>query len=122
MEPVLVLILLMIKHAIADLLLQTLRPPCDKTDYIGKGLHWHAFDHSILTLLVLIHFVGWDMAIVLAVVDYIIHMHIDFIKSTICKRINIIRQDVAYWRIQTLDQIAHYLTYYGIVYYIYNLY
>lgn len=110
------LILLMIKHAVADLLLQTIRPPADKTDYFNRGLHWHSFDHSILTLIVLIHFVDWDIAIALALADYIIHLHIDFIKSTICARINITRQDVNYWRIQTLDQIAHYLTYYGIVY------
>ena len=116
------IILLMIKHAVADLYIQTVRPPCDKTDYLSKGLHWHAFDHGILTLLVLIHFVEWDMAIALAVADYFIHLHIDFFKSTICKRINISRQDTTYWKIQTFDQIAHYLTYYGIVYYISNLY
>lgn len=122
MEYVNILILLMVKHAVADLLLQTVRPSCDKTDYLNKGLHWHAFDHGILTLLVLVHFVEWDIAIVLAMVDYFVHLHVDFIKSTICRRINIGREDNKYWRIQTLDQIAHYLTYYGIVYFLINLY
>ena len=109
------LLFLLIKHAVADLLVQTLRPATDKTVYVGKGAHWHAFDHGFLTLLVLLAFVDWKLAIALAVVDYFIHWHIDYFKSTFCRRINITREDVAYWQWQTLDQIAHYLTYYGIV-------
>ena len=52
----LILFLLVCKHAVADLAVQSFRKPSKKRLYLNKGLHIHAVDHSVLTFAVLVFF------------------------------------------------------------------
>ena len=107
METV-ILFSLLCKHAVADLAVQSLRIP---------GLHIHALDHAVLTLLVLLVFsINPWLALAFAVLDYVAHWHIDCFKSKLLWIFEIPRDGALFWRIQTCDQILHYATYALIVY------
>ena len=110
------LFLLMCKHSVADLALQSLRKPTTKRLYFNKGLHIHALDHAALTLVVLVFFINPWLALAFAVLDYVAHWHIDCFKSKLLWIFEIPRDGALFWRIQTCDQILHYATYALIVY------
>lgn len=106
-----ILLLLVFKHAIADLALQGSRQPISKLKYFNKGLHAHALDHAILTTIVIIPFNAY-MAVICGMIDYIAHYHIDFLKTNILSFFDIKRVNARlYWSAQSIDQIAHYATY-----------
>lgn len=115
-----VLFLLMLKHSIADLYLQAVRPMPNKSNYFDKGLWWHAFDHGVLTAIVLWPFVGPTWAFGLAILDVACHAHIDFFKTTIAKAKDWKRDTTVFWKFQTLDQMLHYATYFLIVWIYYG--
>ena len=116
METV-ILFSLLCKHAVADLAVQSLRIPSNKRLYFNKGLHIHALDHAVLTLLVLLVFsINPWLALAFAVLDYVAHWHIDCFKSKLLWIFEIPRDGALFWRIQTCDQILHYATYALIVY------
>ena len=115
METV-ILFSLLCKHAVADLAVQSLRIPSNKRLYFNKGLHIHALDHAVLTLLVLVFFINPWLALAFAVLDYVAHWHIDCLKSKLLWTFGIPRDGSVFWCIQTCDQISHYATYALIVY------
>lgn len=110
MIEILLIVLLFIKHAVADLYLQTFHIPGHKTDYFGKA-HRHYLEHGIGTFIVIIFFTAWPLALAISLLDYLLHWHIDFGKSMFVQKKMIKRDSKVFWRIQCLDQIAHYLTY-----------
>lgn len=116
----LLLFALMCKHAICDLAIQSFRTPTEKSKYFNKGLHLHSSDHAIGAFIVLLFFVSPLYAAVFAFIDYIFHWHIDFTKTNIARKYNWNKEGKAFWRLQTLDQLAHYATYALIVYLLYN--
>ena len=111
-----ILFLLMCKHSVADLALQSLRKPTTKRLYFNKGLHIHALDHAALTLVVLVFFINPWLALAFAVLDYVAHWHLDCLKSKLLWTFGIPRDGSVFWCIQTCDQISHYATYALIVY------
>ena len=115
METV-ILFSLLCKHAVADLAVQSSRIPTTKRLYFNKGLHLHALDHAVLTLLVLLFFINPWLAVAFAVLDYVAHWHIDCLKSKLLWTFGIPRDGSVFWCIQTCDQISHYATYALIVY------
>jgi hypothetical protein len=104
------LTLLLIKHAFADLFLQTLRSGTDKTKYLGNG-HRHYLEHGVGTLVICLFFVNPTSALLVSLLDYLIHWHVDFVKTHFVRRMKIAHGTASFFRIQTFDQIAHYLTY-----------
>ena len=114
---VMLLTLLLVKHAIADLYLQTLHLNTDKTKYLGNG-HKHYIEHGLGTLLVCLFFVSPFLALVASLLDYLIHWHIDYLKTLYVQKKHVDRDSSQFFRIQTFDQIAHYLTYFALVYYL----
>jgi hypothetical protein len=116
----LVLFILMLKHAICDLGIQSFRTPTNKSRYFDKGLHLHSMDHGIGTFIVLLFFINPLYALVYAVVDYVLHWHIDCAKTTISRKYNWTKEGKPFWRLQTFDQMAHYSTYALIVYLIFT--
>jgi hypothetical protein len=104
------LTLLLIKHAFADLFLQTLSSGTDKTKYFGNG-HRHYAEHGAGTLIICLFFVNPILASLISILDYLIHWHVDFCKTHFVKRMKIEHGSASWFRIQTFDQIAHYLTY-----------
>ena len=106
--------LLLVKHAIADFALQSFRKPGDKTNFRDPKGYIHAADHSILTFFVvlLLTFDPVD-SIIIAVVDFVLHYWIDFIKTLVVKKTKLTTQDRNFWIVQACDQILHYACYLG---------
>ncbi len=116
-QLLLVFIFLMLKHTVADYFLQRMWMIKDKSIYGAQGGIAHAATHTIGTLLVLIPFlVSNFLAIVLAILDGVIHYHIDYVKSNIWKKYNFDSTQTQYWILQGVDQYLHFLTYALIIY------
>ena len=106
---------LLVKHAVADLWIQSSRKPGDKCDFKDPKGYLHAMDHAIGTFLVV-----WGLtfdirdAIVVALVDFVLHYWIDFFKSLTVKKFKLTTEHTKFWALQACDQILHYATYLGI--------
>ena len=106
------LFLLIIKHVVIDLGVQSHYPGVwDKRSYIANG-HMHYLQHAVGTLLVA--WLCFDLltACVLAIADYIVHWHIDWGKHQVCTRFNVPAKSLTWWWINVLDQSLHFTTYY----------
>lgn len=82
-ELLIIFIWLMLKHTIADYLLQ--RPWKDKGIYGSRGGLIHAAHHVGGAFIVLMFYVSFPLAVLLSVLDGILHYHIDFAKNNIKK-------------------------------------
>ena len=105
------LALLMIKHAVADLFLQSFHKDVNKLKYVSNA-HRHYIEHGVLTAIVSAFFVAPQYALVAGFLDYIAHWHIDYSKSRLVVHFGINRDSTTFWRVQAGDQALHYLTYY----------
>lgn len=109
------LFLLFIKHAIADLALQgRLAKPKygDKKNLTDKKLWIHSLDHAGLTALVCIIFVGLIPALLIGLLDFVLHAMIDYVKRVYTLKKKIGMDSDRFWQIQSIDQIAHYCCYF----------
>ena len=106
-----VLFLLVVKHAVADLMLQSRLTSGDKADLTSLKGYRHALDHALCTLLVCIFFAPISWALGIAVLDFVLHFIIDYSKTKIVRRYKIKYEGKAFWCIQGVDQIAHYSCY-----------
>lgn len=111
--------LLLIKHAVADFFLQREFMFKDKHIYGGKGGIIHATIHGALTAIILLFVISSiSMALLLALIDAVLHYHIDYIKSNWNIKTKAQPSETRYWYAFGLDQLAHHLTYIGIIWYI----
>lgn len=115
---------LMIKHFVADYFLQTPWMISEKADYGKPGGLFHAGEHAVLTWITLaILGFGW-LSFLMALIDGIIHYHIDWCKSNYLRGrfafslTPMDHTDTEYWWAMGLDQFAHYMTYVLIVWWI----
>ena len=114
METVIVLLALFgIKHFLADFLWQFPYMVADKGHYGASGGCTHALLHGLLTFFVLIGFARPEDAVTLALMDSLIHYHIDWAKTNLSSGLGI--QDRRFWIWFGLDQTLHYLTYIAII-------
>jgi hypothetical protein len=107
------LALLYVKHWYVDFVDQSME------EVNGKGIYgnWqgikHSLKHGIATILVmLIASINWPSAVVLGIIDFITHYHIDWCKMNYGNR------DIttpAFWNHLGLDQMAHNFVYLFIV-------
>ena len=106
------LFLLLIKHSICDLALQSrfTKLKGDKKNLTDSKGYLHASDHAIGTFIVSILFVGFIPALGVAIADFILHFLIDYIKRRYTLKIS--QSNSRYWIIQSIDQIAHYICYF----------
>ena len=88
----------------------------DKGTYGAWGGIAHSKYHGLLTFVVLLLFVNPDIAFLFAVLDSIIHYHVDYVKSNFWKSKKLTAMDQQYWIAHGVDQLAHLLTYIGIIY------
>jgi hypothetical protein len=102
--------LLTVKHTVCDLALQRLYS-ADKKRYFDPGAHTHYFHHGLGSLLCGL-VVGIEFALLIGVIDYIAHWHIDHYKTRIRIHYNMQSSENRYWILQTLDQALHFSTYY----------
>lgn len=112
------LLLLFVKHFVCDFPLQT-----SPWMYRNKGIYFHpggiahSAVHALGTWLVLVFFIG-EQAWLYALLDFIVHYHIDWAKLQLNKRYGL-RPDNSnwFWILLGLDQLAHHITYFVIIYY-----
>ncbi len=116
--PILVLIAaLQAKHFVCDGPLQTKAMVVSKAIYgDGMGL-LHSALHGIGTLVVLAAsgLSVWAFA-GLAILDAVVHYHIDWTKENLVKRAKITPQDAQFWWALSADQMLHQFTYLGIAF------
>lgn len=115
------LLMLMLKHTVADYYTQYSWMMKDKGRYLGFGGIAHSSWHGILTASILIYFnpmggipILW--CLLLGVLDSVIHYHIDFIKSNVWKTKNYGPNTQMYWVTHGTDQFLHFATYILIIY------
>lgn len=112
LEVFIILILLQIKHWYIDFVNQT----DDEVAHKGIYLDWtgakHSVKHGLATFVILFLFapVGW--AVFLAIVDIVLHYHIDWLKMNKGNR-DIRTKE--FWNHLGLDQMAHQIGYLLIV-------
>jgi hypothetical protein len=103
---------LMVKHIICDGPLQTLAMVRAKSHY-GRPLGLlHAGIHVAGTFLICMFFgLGLQAAALLAVLDGVLHYHVDFGKENLVRHKAWSTTDGPYWWAMTTDQALHHLTY-----------
>ena len=103
--------LLLVKHAVADLWLQSRfnnKPNYGEKEQLLKPKVWlHSLDHAVLTAGVTLIFAGLYWALIIAVVDFVLHSIIDYAKRIYALRTNLNTNQNKFWKVQALDQIAH---------------
>ncbi|CAA2139323.1 DUF3307 domain-containing protein [Hyphomicrobium sp. ghe19] len=104
---------LLVKHAIADFILQTDQIFRQKGSYGAPGGLWHALIHILLTAPVFLLFPGGGrgLAAVLLAGEFIVHYHIDWTKEQIVRREGWTPKDKYFWWALGIDQLLHGLTY-----------
>jgi len=108
------LVALLIKHWYVDFVNQT------TTEVQGKGIYgnrygvWHSAKHGLFTALIFFNSSQWYYGILVGVVDFTLHYHIDWVKMNYGNR-DI--SDKKFWRDLGLDQLAHQLCYIAYVTY-----
>lgn len=122
MEIILLLFFLQVKHWYADFKIQTYMQTVRKgiwLDLIGLS---HTLDHVWTTLVALLVYsffysVSASVIIMVALIEGILHYIIDFVKVKYgCKD----NTKPLFWNQFGLDQLAHQVTYLGMVLYIVN--
>lgn len=105
---------LIVKHFICDFPLQRAYQYRNKGKYGHPGGLLHAGIHGAATFAVLTGF-SISAAAALALVEALIHYHIDWAKSQLTRRCNLNPEDDGFWIAIGADQLLHYLTYAGII-------
>jgi len=106
---------LLTKHAIADLALQRYLSNTQKSNYYSYRAQYHYGQHAIGTFIVCLFFFGPITAVVAGLLDWVAHWHIDFIKHRINNRLKLSSTSNGYWWLNSIDQIAHFTTYFLII-------
>lgn len=113
---------LFIKHFICDFPLQMF--PWlynNKGRYLHPGGIVHAGLHGIGTFIVLALFIDSSAAITYAIIDVLVHYHIDWGKMNLTKKFNLQPNNSEwFWVLLGFDQLLHHLTYFAIIYYAFN--
>jgi hypothetical protein len=112
------LVALFTKHFIVDFPLQT------PYQYKNKGLYGHLGGlihsglHGISTFLIALYFVGpTELALYVAVLDYVLHYHIDYLKVYVNNKYKLgPTTHESFWYLLGFDQFLHSLTYIYIAY------
>jgi hypothetical protein len=109
------LTLLLMKHFVCDFMLQRKYQYLNKGSYGHPGGLLHAAIHIVGAFGVLAPFIDPILALKLALLDGLVHYHIDFAKSNVNRKMELQIQHNQYWALLGFDQLLHQLTYVGIV-------
>lgn len=105
----LVLVAFIVKHFICDFPLQRPIHYLNKGTYGHRGGIYHAAIHAAGTLLVCL---GFGLPLWLALIDLVVHYHIDWAKMRINSHYKLKPDNSEYfWHLLGIDQMLHYLTY-----------
>ncbi|MEZ5775480.1 MAG: DUF3307 domain-containing protein [Hyphomicrobiaceae bacterium] len=108
---------LLIKHCVADFLLQTRWQVMNKGRYLHPGGLLHSFIHVVLTLPVFLVIVPATIATAALILggEYVIHYHTDWLKDQLTRLAGLTPAMSPFWWLMGLDQLVHGLTYVAIV-------
>lgn len=107
---------LLIKHALADFVLQTESQRREKGIYGAPGGVIHSATHVLLTAPVFLILPGPGATMMaLLVAEFVLHYHIDYTKEQVVRRHGWTSHDTPFWWAIGLDQLLHGLTYVAIV-------
>ena len=108
---------LLFKHTIADFYLQTSYQYLNKGIYGHPGGLLHSGIHVVLTPLVYFVLLPGSLlvALGLAVGEFIVHYHVDWLKEQLVNRNGWTVNDRAFWSSLGTDQFLHGLTYLAII-------
>jgi hypothetical protein len=108
---------LLVKHAVADFLLQTETQWRQKGTYGAPGGIIHASIHILLTVPLFLLFPAGRAGLALAILaaEFVVHYHIDWTKEQINRRAGLTARDQMFWWVLGLDQLLHGLTYVAIL-------
>lgn len=104
-----ILTLLFVKHFLADFVWQTDTMVVEKSQYGRLGGLQHSALHGILTYVILMHFLNVQACVMLAIIDAVIHYHVDWAKMNITKNYTV--KDKQFWFWLGFDQLLHSFTY-----------
>ncbi|MBY6056118.1 DUF3307 domain-containing protein [Leisingera daeponensis] len=108
----LLLCALQVKHLFGDFFLQTPKMLSGRCAYAHMGRAQHAGVHVIGSALVFLLFGAPLMFIlILAVLEWAVHFHIDFGKARFSERKKLNPQQAMFWQALGSDQALHQLTY-----------
>lgn len=110
--PLILLALLFFKHFLIDFVAQTDQMVREKGKYGAEGGLVHSGQHALLTFWIVLLFAPL-LAFPLALLDGILHYHIDWAKMNISRGLT--PADHKFWVWIGVDQLLHYLTYLIIV-------
>ena len=119
MTEITIFFLLIVKHTIIDLGIQSQflwGRAHEKNNYFGG--HNHYLHHGLGSLLVFVWFLDLHTALLLSILDYVAHWHIDFTKHKVNRYLDITRKDTLWWWTAVADQLLHFLTYFLLMWYI----
>ena len=108
---------LMVKHAVADFYLQTPYQYLNKGIYGHPGGLLHAGIHVALTPLVYLLLAPVSLLVAggIALGEFVVHYHIDWLKEQATRRNGLTPQNPCFWHVLGTDQLLHGLTYVVIV-------
>jgi hypothetical protein len=108
---------LLVKHAVADFILQTDLIFRQKGKYGAPGGLLHAFIHILLTAPVFWLFPGGGLGLAagLLAAEFLVHYHIDWTKEQIVRHEGWTPKDHMFWWALGIDQLLHGLTYVAIL-------
>lgn len=110
------LILLQVKHVLADFFFQTKRMLSGRNEYLHLGRMQHAGMHAVFSVVALL-VVGAPLVftLVLCLIEGVVHYHIDWAKGRHSAATNYAPTDGGYWRAFGVDQLLHQLTYVAMI-------
>lgn len=108
---------LLVKHWVADFLLQTVYQVHNKGRYGHPGGLLHSAIHVVCTLPVLVVLPPptAQFAAGLLAAEYVFHYHVDWLKEQINRGLGLKPDRSGFWYLLGLDQLVHGLTYVVIV-------
>ena len=111
----LLLTLLFVKHWFADFVVQFNYMVHEKGTYGADGGVHHSLIHGMLTWVIVGYACGMNVGVLLASFDFLAHYHIDWLKMNISRWRKLTIRDWEFWMWLGADQLAHALTYIGMV-------
>ncbi len=104
---------LLVKHALADFLLQTESQRHEKGQYGATGGLTHSLTHIALTapVFLLLPAVMTGVAVALLAAEFVLHYHIDWTKEQIVRSRGWTSHDTPFWWALGIDQLLHGLSY-----------
>lgn len=113
---------LLVKHMVADFMLQTKYQVVNKGRYGHFGGILHSGIHILLTAPILWWLLGDNLPLIggILAVEFLVHYHIDYIKENLTRSAELTPDRQGFWIGIGVDQLAHQLTYVAMTAYLFR--